>query len=153
MKKIWVLFLIISFFSSYGQGNVKRISFEYDTAGNQTRRYICVNCSARIAQDSTKTQKTKLNNEIVDKTDINKQIKYYPNPVLEELIITWDRDEDKFISNIELYSMSGQLIKTYSDTKDKDTNSVSFLNLPQGFYNVLVVFNTGERKTLKIVKQ
>lgn len=72
--------------SSYSQN---KILFEYDTAGNQIQRVLCINCEpgrGRIAQN--KKEITELTSEDLIKTYPGDLISYYPNPVKEELYLT-----------------------------------------------------------------
>lgn len=131
----------------------KRIKFTYDSAGNQTQRYICITgCTAKMANDSIyKTEKTLVEEDLIEDIEYE-QIKYYPNPVLEELYVKWPNTIDKYVSKIELYSLNGQLLKQFDNIKNQNTISVSFYNYPEGYYNLLLIYSNGERKTLKIVK-
>jgi hypothetical protein len=80
-------------------------------------------------------------------------ISYYPNPVKEELFLKWELNDDKKVSEVELYSLSGQLVGAYSKL-DKDNSFVmSFQQYPQGIYSLILLYTNGEKKSLKIIKE
>jgi hypothetical protein len=150
--KHFYLFTLLLFvaYTSFGQ---TRVSFDYDNSGNQTHRWICVSCGARIANDTIiKTIETLTESDMI-KDEQNTQISYYPNPVVEELYVKWINDDGNFVSSIELYSMAGQRMKSYDHLERTDTAVISFQNYPQGFYNLILVYAKGEKKMLKIVKK
>ncbi|WP_395043755.1 T9SS type A sorting domain-containing protein [Flavobacterium sp.] len=151
MKQKILLFVYFTVTFTFGQ-TIDHIQFEYDAAGNQVIRKTIDILPGRFSNDTIKNIKDLVENDLI-KTDLYDDIKYYPNPVLEELYITWNSIEQNKISKIELYSMSGQLLK--SDLVKNNTNNVvvSFRDYPQGFYTILLVCVNGERKSLKIVKK
>ena len=132
----------------------KRIKFNYDSSGNQVRRYICLNCIAARNSDLTyyKTQEELKENDLITDEQIE-EVKYYPNPVLEELYIKWSVSKNTYVSNISVFSITGQLITQLNYNKNQDFATISFNNLPAGYYNVLLVYNNSNKKTLKILKK
>lgn len=78
---------------------------------------------------------------------------YYPNPVREELYVKWKIETTKTVKSIEVYSMSGQILSSYSNLESTDITSVAFQSYPMGIYNLMLVYSNGETKTLKIVKK
>ncbi|MEQ3690364.1 MAG: T9SS type A sorting domain-containing protein, partial [Flavobacterium sp.] len=81
------------------------------------------------------------------------QISYYPNPVREELYVKWANNINNPVTALEVYSLTGQLLRSYTNLKDVEMTSVAFQDYPIGYYNLLLVYADGERKLLKIVKQ
>lgn len=150
MKNYFLLLLL--FFFSAMSGQPTRIKFTYDAAGNQIKREICSNCLARTANDSIKTAATLTGSDMI-KDDVYDQISYYPNPVREELYVKWVNIETKYVSSIEVYSLSGQSVQRYTNLKGNELATIGFLNYPSGYYNVVLLYSDGERKTLKIVKK
>ncbi len=139
------MLFIIGF--SFGQSpSISRIKFFYDTAGNQIERSICTNCAAKNAV--YKTSETISKNEMLEENEVL----YYPNPVLEELYIKWENNELKPLSAIELYSMNGQLLKTVL-VKNEEIIKISFVDYPTGYYNLLLIYEEGDKKSIKIIKQ
>jgi Secretion system C-terminal sorting domain len=145
--KILLLLLIITN-CSFGQ----RIKFTFDAAGNQTKRAICSGCAAKNAKDSDFKNEATVKNDDLLPSDIEK-ISYYPNPVREELYVKWENLTDNFVTQIDIYTITGQLMKTYENQKGFDTTTISFQTYPEGFYNLVLNYTNGETKTLKIIKQ
>lgn len=79
-----------------------------------------------------------------DEVKNNKQIKIYPNPVQDVLHV----DYDGKITNIEIFSLTGQLIKTI----DEDAWKVTISDLKKGIYLVKVKTSEGKEQSFKIVK-
>lgn len=145
------LLLVICLAFSLGM-NAQRIKFEYDSAGNQTKRYVCI-CSAKMANDSIyKTKETIVENDMIQDAE-NEQLSYYPNPVLEQLYIKWKNSDFNPVKEIKLYSMSGQILKKQNEIAPNELLAIDFQNYPTGFYNLIVIYSNGKNKTLKIVKQ
>jgi hypothetical protein len=151
MKQKFLLLLSLIAISSNAQ-NKDRIKFMYDAAGNQTRREIKINTTSRMSKDTIyKTPETLTPEDLIADGEYT-DIKYYPNPVLEELYVNWSNSNTKYITRIELYSINGQLVLQDSDLKKDQNTIVPFRNLPEGYYTLLLLYNNGERKTLKIIK-
>lgn len=146
-NKITFLMLFIIGFS-FGQSPViPRIKFTYDTAGNQTRRYICTSCAAK--NTVYKNEETLKDADLLEEN----KVFYYPNPVLEELYVKWKNTDDSQVTSVELYSMNGQQLKKITEVKDSELVKISFMDYPTGYYIVVLVYSNGEKKDLKIVKQ
>lgn len=145
-------FLLVFLFSFKLMSGQTRIKFTYDNAGNQVMRAICTSCLAKTSVDSIKTSETVTESDMI-KDEVYDQISYYPNPVLQELYVRWINNETKYVSSIELYSLSGQSIQRFDNLKGSEITTIGFLNYPTGYYNVVLFYNNGERKTLKIVKK
>jgi hypothetical protein len=144
---LFVLLFITGF--SFGQ---TRVQFQYDNEGNQTARIICNTCNAKTARDSTMTVATVKESDMIKDVEY-KQISYYPNPVQEELYIKWVNEGSKYVTGISVFSISGQSIEQYHYTKQNEIATIPFLNYPNGYYNVVLFYNDGERKTLKVLKK
>ncbi len=147
MKLLTFTLALTASLSLYAQ---KRITFDYDNSGNQIERTICVNCGARLANDSIRANQEV---EKVQKEFKDNGISYFPNPVMEQLTIRWVNSEDIFIDRLEIISMSGQLVNVYSNLKNNESQLVDFRTVAQGIYNVILWQNNGKKKTVKIVKR
>jgi Secretion system C-terminal sorting domain len=151
MKK--VLFVIILFTSLIGTAQTKLV-FEYDAAGNQIKRTLCINCPTTVGRSSQDFKEIKdLKEEDLQKFFPEDVISYYPNPVKEELFLKWELKDDKRVSEVELYSLSGQLVGAYSKLEENNNFIMSFQQYPQGIYGLVLLYNNGEKKSLKIIKQ
>jgi UPF0288 family protein (methanogenesis marker protein 3) len=140
MKYYFTLFLITPLLS-FSQD---KILFNYDQAGNQILREICINCSSKT---STKTKEELKDDDFL----IVDQISYYPNPVLEELYLKWELVPEKKVVEIQLISISGKTLQTY--TPKSTEISINFQNYTTGLYLVQFTYNNDERKVIKIVKR
>lgn len=129
------------------------VAFDYDDAGNQIKRRFIYVASGVYRQTNQITDKqVNIEKELIE-SDIFSDILYYPNPVQSELFLKWKNTDVNFVDRIELYSLSGQLIKKISTIKNLEETTVDFQSLPSGYYNLLLVYNSGEAKDLKIIKK
>ena len=146
------LFLFLLFLSKTINAQ-NRIKFNYDSAGNQEQRYLCINCStARTANDTVVKGEDLISEEEIKKENLISQVKYFPNPVLEELKVSWTNETQNKLQNIEIYTLNGQLIKTYPLNLTQESIKIPFGNYSDGYYNLVLNYSNGTRKTLKIVK-
>ncbi len=150
MKQLFFLFTLFTISVNAQPG--QRIKFDYDTAGNQTRRFICLNCSARVA-DSIPKEITELKEEDLLKFSPEDVISYYPNPVREELYLKWDLTNENKVSSIEVFSINGQRFNVYSNLEKENSKNIPFQEYPQGTYLVLLNYANGEEKSITILKQ
>ena len=163
MKGLSGIFFFIAvafcFFAKYGKA--QQLSFEYDAAGNQTKReFICINCAAFAPLSAPSNSKydfvaeapktNTLNNSNID----NQKIVAYPNPLTETLNIKWIPIKT-YITSIEVYSMTGVNFfrQTYNDRETDFQEAIQFTKMPAGMYVVKVAFATGMVELLKVVKQ
>ena len=102
MKQLLFLFTLFTI-----SVNAQRIQFNYDTAGNQTRRFICLSCPARVA-DSIPKEIAELKEEDLLKFSPEDVISYYPNPVREELYLKWELVNENKVSSIEVFSINSK---------------------------------------------
>ena len=79
-------------------------------------------------------------------------ISYYPNPVKEELYLKWELIEGKTVASVYLYDLNGRVLKNYNHLEKTNNLNIPFFNYPAGTYLVVMVYNDGEQKTIKIVK-
>lgn len=145
------IFSMLIFNFSLAQ-EAKRIDFTYDNSGNQKLRTICM-CTARQAPDSIYKNSETLRETDLIADEVNEQISYYPNPVREELYIKWVNEEKAYVNTIEIYSMSGQLQRSIPNLKNKEMEVIAFQGYAEGLYNLILLYNNGEKKILKIVKK
>lgn len=128
----------------------QRIRFEYDIAGNQIQRTWCITCSARV-NDNTK-EVSKLEESDLVKFFPEDIIKYYPNPVKEELYLRWELVNNNNVTSIDIYTLNGNLLKSFNQELSQNSLVVSFINYPVGVYLLKLNYNNGEQKSIKIVK-
>lgn len=145
-----LLFLGFTFLSQAQAPN--KIIFEYDLAGNQTLRELCISCNKAGYKTKPPIEIAVLKEEDFQKFSPEDVISYYPNPVKEELYLKWELVTDKAVATIYLYALNGQVLKAYNNFEKNNTLNIPFLNYPKGTYLVILVYNDGEQKTIKIVK-
>lgn len=147
MKNLIYLFLLFTISSSFAQ----RIHFEYDAAGNQIERKLCLTCSAK-----TKTvakQNTDIKQEDLKKFLPEDNFSYYPNPVKEELFLKWENSENNSITNIKLINLNGVLLKSFETLESKLEQNILFQDYAAGMYILQLSYSNGEEKTIKIIKK
>ena len=132
---------LISYFS-YSQTT---LSFDYDSSGNQTvREIICLGCRQSMEEVA--------NPELLQSKE-HLGIRYYPNPVTTELFIEWDIKENDNISSIEVFSVKGDLIITMKNPKNSSSAILNFTPQAEGLYNIILLYESGNKKTLKVIKK
>jgi hypothetical protein len=150
MKQLFFLFTLITI--SVNAQIAQRIQFDYDTAGNQIRRFVCYGCLAKAANSIPK-EITELKEEDLLKFSPNDVISYYPNPVREELYLKWDLTNENKVSSIEVFSINGQRVNLYPNIEKENAKNIPFQEYPQGTYLVLLNYTNGEQKSITILKQ
>ena len=150
MKRLLLFISLITYSVCNSQTN---ITFNYDSAGNQVLRELCLSgCTGKIVKETPKEIEA-LVEEDLQKFSPEDVISYYPNPVREELYLKWELKEDKNVSSIVVYSLNGQTLNTYHKDKRSNTQNISFQSYPTGVYMVALVYTNGDQKTIKIIKQ
>ncbi len=124
------------------------IYFNHDTAGNQIKRYF----------DSSKSSKLEVvveneAEEIEEEIKNNSQLSYYPNPIENELTITWTKSINSTINVIQIFNTNGKLIKNYNPSKNKREVTLPFQNIASGVYIIHVMFSNGKQDSFKIIKK
>jgi hypothetical protein len=159
MKKNNFLKLFFIFLATHFYAQQHRITFEYDIAGNQIKRNVCFGCSARLAKNNdtekdTEKETKKSEKETVTKpvVESNDYIKYFPNPVIDELNISWEMLKTSEIIELKIFNSTGVLVFS-KDLKKETTTLVSFQSYPQGIYFVELLHNNGHINTIKIIKK
>lgn len=148
------LLSLFAFVSITSFGQITRLHFEYDAAGNQITRKLDFNSShTRIAQNEPPKEISELKEEDLLKFSPNDVISYYPNPVREELYLKWELINENKVTTIQVFSLSGQLLQTYGNLEKENAKNIPFQEYPQGTYLVLLNYTSGEQKSITILKQ
>ncbi|MCU4187575.1 T9SS type A sorting domain-containing protein [Flavobacterium sp. HXWNR29] len=136
-------FILLISLNSFAQD---KIIFEYDSAGNQIVRRYCPTCSeSKNSQNNIEDELLKFFPEDI--------ISYYPNPVRDELFLKWDLINNNYVNEIQMFDINAKLISTISDLKNTDRTTIQFSSLPKNLYLIILVFNNGESKSIKITKE
>jgi Secretion system C-terminal sorting domain len=153
MKKI-TLFLFASLlsFSAFSQD---KIVFSYDNAGNQIvkLRQVCLNCTKAAPLTDPVAKTADLKQEELLKFFPEDVISYYPNPVKEQLFLKWELINNNKVTEIQLFNLSGVLLKTISKLETTSSQTLQFLDYPTGAYLLILMYADGEQKTIKIIKE
>ncbi|MFH7002094.1 T9SS type A sorting domain-containing protein [Flavobacterium bizetiae] len=148
MKK-YLLFLSV-LLSNYLL-NAQKLTFGYDLAGNQISRTLCVNCNSKPAKEIKEI--SALQEEDLLQFSHEDQVSYYPNPVREELYLSWQTSANKYVAAIKVFSVTGQVLLNYQGSSKANNYNIAFQSYPSGIYLVLLSYSDGEEKTIKIIKQ
>jgi hypothetical protein len=130
----------------------QKITFEYDKAGNQTNRKLCLNCTNKKSKEGPK-EIAAITEEDLEKFFPEDAISYYPNPVREELYLKWALIEGNYVTSLMVYNFNGQVLKSYTYSKESNTQSIPFQPYPSGAYLIVLQYKNGDQKTIKIIKQ
>ena len=150
MIKIFLYTTLLFGFTVNGQ-QIQKIQFEYDQAGNQVKRSFCLPCAAKSDYSNYK-EVAELKNNDFEKFFENDVISYYPNPVKEFLQLKWELIDDNRVKSIYLHTLNGQLQKEINSLENTLSQSISFQNLPNGMYILILLYTNGDEKTIKIIK-
>lgn len=144
----FLVFLIVNMAQSQD-----KIVFEYDTAGNQIKRFLCLSSNCTTTSKITAPKEVAaIQEEDLQKFTPEDSFSFYPNPVKEELYLKWELVEGKAISAVYLYNLNGRVLQTYNNLEKKNTLNIPFFNYPSATYLVVLIYNNGEQKSIKIVK-
>lgn len=146
MKTINSLIFLLHFLLSISSNAQSKINFTFDSSGNQINRVVV------LARAENTVYKSAENLTPLDYSKIGK-ILYYPNPVKDELYLSWVNENNNPIENIIVYNINGQLIKSYVDLKSIENTTVDFQSCSEGLYSVKVSYQNGEEEVLKIIKK
>lgn len=150
MKRILLLTFLIFCIVSSAQQN--KITFNYDLAGNQISRELCISgCTAKKVKEIKEIEA--IVDEDLEKFFPSDVISYYPNPVKEELYLKWDIIDDNRVSSLVIYGSQGQTLKTFMNIESLETLNISFVEYSSGIYIIALNYKNGNQKTIKIIKQ
>ncbi|MGE8340707.1 MAG: T9SS type A sorting domain-containing protein [Flavobacterium sp.] len=148
MQRFLLLIFLHCSFLSIAQ---TKLNFSYDQAGNQITRILCINCLAKSAKEIVEP-------EAITENDLEKfypedVVSYYPNPVREELYLHWELAHDNYVTAVHVYSMTGQVLRTFQISITANNLSIPFQQYPTGVYLVLLSYKNGGEKSIKIIKK
>jgi hypothetical protein len=151
MKHYLLLLLII--FSLVGQAQPKKITFQYDGAGNQVQRILCMNCNNKNSNEISKEIVAVIEEEDLEKFFPEDVLSYYPNPVREELYLRWELANGNYVKTLQVSNFNGQLLRSYTHSDQNNSQTIPFQIYPAGTYLIVLEYSSGEQKTIKIIKQ
>jgi hypothetical protein len=118
------------------------VSFAYDDAGNQIKRFYCLNCtpSGRSEMESSSESMA---------LDLN--LKAAPNPVKYMLELMWDQEVTPI--SYSIFTTNGNLLKTDNIKKGSTSIDIEFQQYEAALYLVEIKMDNGLTKTFKIIKE
>lgn len=151
MKKIFTLLFFSVLLFTKAQNKLK---FTYDVnTGSQITRELCFGC-ANLSKPAKEIKEIEaITEEDLQKFSPSDAISYYPNPVREELYLKWEVIDQNTISSIQVYSVSGQVLKNYAGNTVSNSVTVPFQEYSSGIYLVQLNYTDGDQKRIKIIKQ
>lgn len=151
MKNYYLLFIFGITLIATGQS---KITFDYDPAGNQIKRELCIgNCDTNPFEEEDTKEIEELEEEDLQKFSPEDVISFYPNPVKEELYLKWELQNGNNVASIQLYTTNGQLLKAFNKPENANSQKIAFLNYPTGIYMISLIYSNGDQKTIRIIKQ
>lgn len=150
MKKYYALLILFCCTLVMAQ-NPDKIIFTYDDAGNQTIRELCINCTNANARYISNPKDLHKSDLVL--SEVSNLISYYPNPVREELYLSWELANNNAVASIQIYDLNSRLLRTFQGLETQNIETIPFINYPAGNYLVMLVYSNGEQKTIKIVKK
>jgi hypothetical protein len=143
--------LLFLFTISFGFSQTDKISFSYDSAGNQVLRdHLCLNCR------KYSTEKTVLHSTVIAETPkiIEKSIiTAYPNPVTDLLHIEWS-PTGKIVDQIMLFSFDNkQLYHKKVNPRSTYGLELNFSKYPSGSYVILAIYSDNSKQSFKVIKK
>ena len=145
MKNLLLLLLFSFGVNSFSQ----KITFDYDSMGNQINRTYFPNGN-KMSQENIKDYKDIVDNDL-QKFHPEDVISYYPNPVKDELYLQWELVNDDKVLSIDIYNINGQIIKNINNLSENKA-IISFQEFTVGTYLVNLNYATGNQKSIKIIK-
>jgi len=157
MKKHILFLVFCGLLGSYSSAQEEyKISFSYDTAGNQILRdRVCVNCntsktpidSATVVVKDEKLDALEESEEI----EPNSSIVAYPNPVTDIIQVEWV-ETDNTVEKVTLFSGVGKLLQSKNiKSKDRSVN-LNFSSYPPGSYFVMVLYADMTKQSFQVIK-
>ena len=118
------------------------LTFQYDSAGNQTQREYCEDFS-KCGSKSART--AMINDEVVEELSV------YPNPTNGRLLIQMDAKLASQAGSVQVYSVISALILNLS-FDNANRVEIDLSGKPSGIYFVRIHLNNGKQITKKVIK-
>ena len=131
MGKLYLILFLLSFFGVNAQ---TKLTFSYDTAGNQTNRILCINCLSKSVQHVKEIEEVVEND--LEKFFPEDVISYYPNPVKEQLYLQWQLAQDNYVTSVQVYSLTGQALQSYQGNSSLNNLNIPFQQYPTGISSI-----------------
>lgn len=140
-------------FCLFSHAQTPKIVFEYDAAGNQTKRSLCLKCPSATGKSDQTKEADALTDEKIAPFSSEEVLSYYPNPVKEALYLKWKQQENNGVTSVQVFSFLGQVLGTYAVSSGVHELNLPFQNYSGGIYIVVLYYGNGSQKSIKIIKQ
>ncbi|MEM9685884.1 MAG: T9SS type A sorting domain-containing protein [Bacteroidota bacterium] len=137
IKNILRLLFLMCAMHFYAQQEHPPLYLEYDKAGNQiVSDLLCVNCP-----------------EAAGEKHLLDAITYYPNPVQQQLTLSWKNTETVHVTSVRVYDLNGRQLTSKDNLSVESELNLSFSNNTAGIYIIEVLSSDGTIETFKIIKK
>ncbi len=152
-----LLFITVLFITGL-RAQERKLSFNYDPAGNQVLKdMLCINCPEEVEEEEEEIPEQEPEVIAEDDSEIEEEktskVIAYPNPVIDELHIDWIENPDKQPVTIELYSLDNKLQQSYKISYTRGVLNLKFHGYTPGVYFLVVTYNNGEQQSFNILKK
>ena len=137
MKNVLLFLFFMCAMHFYAQEEHPPLYLEYDTAGNQiVSALVCVNCP-----------------EAAGEKHLLNAVMYYPNPVQQQLTLSWKNTETVHVTNVRVYNLNGRQLTSKDNLSAEREVNLSFSNNTAGIYIIEVLRSDGTTESFKIIKK
>lgn len=159
VKEILIVLSLAQGSISFAQQGGNVLSFDYDEAGNQiVRELIClgIDCLPIMGVSHNGVTGSSFDKEVEENWSLSRdvaQLKYYPNPVKEDLFVNWEEISNDRVLELWIYNATGQLLEKHFTVVGESIAMINFSDYPVGMYQVILFFQNQEEQILRIIKK
>jgi Secretion system C-terminal sorting domain len=73
--------------------------------------------------------------------------------VQQELYLKWELVNDNKVTSIQVFSVAGILLKTFTSLESANDQIINFQEYPTGNYFLEMMYSNGEQKSIQIIKK
>ena len=151
-KTIQLFFGALLFFGSlhFATAQENQLSFDYDAAGNQIKRYFTVEPTETRALEN----KNILTFQTEEEYELGKKFKVYPNQTTGPITVSWESDVNASIQSVDATpSGGGTRIELNYQKLGSDQIQFDLSNKREGYYFIRFILSDGRIITKKIIKK
>lgn len=154
MKIIFSALALLAMSTFFSQAFAQKLVFSYDASGNQTeRRWVCINCrpaqGLSLNKDSGKIS-TIDGTETAEVT--SKSLKIFPNPISENVNISWQLPKNNYVKTMDIFSMGGNRVFSGKYGADQRNTQIGLNQLPPGTYLLVIKYSDATTESVKLIK-
>lgn len=141
MNKLFVIFFILVGSNSIRAQACALVTFTYDACGNRVNRSLQVQpCS------SNKPGFPDIDSVAKEATVFNKDIKVFPNPTAESIVIEWKNDSLGVLEHIHLIDITGKTLKEIQISSSDESSRLDLTDCKKGIYTLELAFTNDRKK-------